>query len=59
MIDRQHGEIVYECDSCTETLETCEPDWNDAKRQFDDAGWRAYKAGADWVHECPKCGARS
>lgn len=58
MIDRQHNEIVYECDACDETLETGESEWSDAKRDFDRAGWRAEKVGQDWTHLCPQCGER-
>lgn len=55
MIDRQHGEIVYECDGCPETLETGESEWADAKALFDRRGWRAEKVGSEWTHLCPRC----
>jgi hypothetical protein len=56
MIDRQHGKLIFECDSCDETL-TCDTDnfneaWNEAKRE----GWRSRKIGDEWVHGCPSCG---
>jgi len=55
MIDRQGGDIVFECDSYGEVLETAISDfgsaWNQAKRD----GWRAKKIGTEWVHECPNC----
>ena len=58
MIDRQGGDVVFECDSCDEVLETEQADfnsaWNLAKRE----GWRARKIGADWCHECPHCNTR-
>lgn len=55
MIDRQGGNLVFECDSCNETLESATSDfssaWNQAKRD----GWRAKKTGEEWTHECPTC----
>ena len=55
MIDRQFGEITFECDACDETLETGEEDWTQAHAQFRSEGWKAEKVGDEWVHTCPKC----
>ena len=57
MIDRQHGKIVIECDSCNETFEGEQGEefdvvWNAAKRD----GWRTRKIADEWLHGCPKCG---
>lgn len=52
MIDRQHGKIVFECDACSETLETETDDWSDANNQRKDCGWIAQQVGRDWVHFC-------
>ena len=56
MIDRQHGKIVIECDSCDETFDAGSDDfnetWNAAKRD----GWRTRKTADEWLHGCPKCG---
>jgi hypothetical protein len=56
VIDRQHGNVIIECDSCekTFTLDTDDFDttWSAAKRD----GWRTRKIGEEWVHGCPKCG---
>ena len=58
MIDRQGGQIVFECDSCDEVYESDTDDfqeaWSAAKRE----GWRARRLDtgpAEWIHECPKC----
>ena len=57
MIDRQHGKILIECDSCSEVFEG-EPGeefadvWSSAKR----GGWRTAKIADEWLHGCPKCG---
>lgn len=55
MIDRQHGEITYECDACDETLATGGSEFNDALAMFRRDGWRAEKVGDEWTHLCPKC----
>ncbi len=62
MIDRQHGYVVFECDTCGESFDSETSDfdsaWNQAKRD----GWRAVKLPAigirgetEWAHECPNC----
>lgn len=56
MIDRQHGFIVFACDSCDESFDSGEDDfaeaWAEAKRE----GWCARKVAGEWLHGCPKCG---
>lgn len=55
--DRQHGKLIFACDSC-EITEEFDRDmefaaaWSQLKRD----GWEAKKIGADWVHGCPTCG---
>lgn len=58
MIDRQHGEVVFECDSCNETLPTGETEFGDAMALFRREGWRAEKVGEDWTHLCPQHAGR-
>lgn len=55
MIDRQHHEIVFECDACDETLATGESEFNDAISMFRRDGWKSEKVGDEWVHTCPRC----
>lgn len=55
MIDRQNGDLVFECDTCGETLESGTSDFNSAWNQAKRDGWRAKKVGTEWVHECPNC----
>ena len=55
MIDRQGGDIVFQCDSCDEVLETNQADFNSAWNMAKRDGWRAKKIGTEWVHECPNC----
>jgi hypothetical protein len=57
MIDRQHGKIIIECDSCSETFEGENGEeftevWSGAKRD----GWHTRKIANEWLHGCPKCG---
>jgi hypothetical protein len=57
MIDRQHGKILIECDSCPEVFEGESGEefadvWSSAKRE----GWRTAKVANEWLHGCPKCG---
>jgi hypothetical protein len=60
MIDRQHGKIIIECDSCDETFEG-EPQqeftdvWSKAKRD----GWNTRQIAGEWLHGCSKCGKPS
>jgi len=55
MIDRQNGDVVFECDMCGEVLESATSDFNSAWNQAKRDGWRAKKIGTEWAHECPKC----
>jgi len=55
MIDRQHGQVVFECDDCGQTLETGESDFGDAMNAYKDEGWRSKKERTGWLHLCPDC----
>lgn len=55
MIDRQNGDLVFECDECGETFESATSDFNSAWNQAKRDGWRAKKIGTEWVHECQNC----
>lgn len=55
MIDRQGGEIVFECDSCDEVWESGTSEFNEAWAEAKSMGWRAKKVGNVWVHACPDC----
>jgi len=57
MIDRQHGRVLIECDSCDEVFEGERGEefkdvWNSAKRD----GWTTRQIAGEWLHGCPKCG---
>jgi len=58
MLDRQHGQITFECDVCGDTLDTDTSDFSEAIRTLKNEGWTARRIGADWIHSCAECGAR-
>ncbi len=55
MIDRQNGNLVFECDTCGETFESAASDFNSAWNQAKRDGWWVKKFGQDWIHSCFKC----
>jgi hypothetical protein len=56
MIDRQHGKILIECDSCPEVFDAESPIWNVVWHAAKRDGWTAEKIGDDqWVHSCRRC----
>lgn len=59
MIDRQKGEIVFECDSCDETFPAGSNDFTEAWALAKRDGWTSRKIGNDWVHACPDCKGRA
>jgi len=55
MLDRQKGNIIFECDGCADVLETETGDFDSAMNLFRREGWKARKIGEDWMHLCRKC----
>lgn len=55
MIHRTHGDITFECDDCSEILETSEDDWNTAWAMAKHDGWTSRKIADEWNHLCPDC----
>ena len=56
MIDRQHGKIIFECDSFSETFDAEVADFNEAWNAAKRDGWRSRKIANEWIHGCSKCG---
>lgn len=54
-IDRIHGEVVFTCDACDDTLETAREDFNEALTVMRGDGWRSELVAGAWVHACPDC----
>jgi hypothetical protein len=55
MLDRQHGKIVFECDSCDAVLATETRDFDDVLAILKREQWKAQKIGQEWIHACPEC----
>ena len=55
MLDRQGGNIWFECDTCPETLDTGTSDFDSARNLLRREGWRTSKVGTEWVHACSNC----
>ena len=59
MIDRQRGDVVFECDGCGEVLETATSNFDSALNMMRREGWRAVCAGNVWSHFCASCGRKA
>lgn len=51
-MDRQHGDIVFECDTCENVLETKQADFSSAWNMAQREGWKSRKVDGNWVHFC-------
>jgi len=40
MVTKLYGDVVFECDSCDETFETAQADWNSAWNMAKRDGWK-------------------
>lgn len=56
MIDRQHGKIQIECDSCDSVYEGTSDEFDSVWAAAKDEGWSVRKINDVWVHGCPTCG---
>ncbi len=57
MIDRQHGRILIECDSCDDVFTGgTQMEFSDVISAAKRDGWKVGKIAKEWVHGCPKCG---
>lgn len=54
-VDRQKGNVVFECDACNETLETKTSNFSAAMNLLHHEGWKARREDGEWVHYCDKC----
>lgn len=55
MLDRQKGNIVFECDGCGEVLETETANFDAARNMMKREGWRAECVKNIWSHYCSGC----
>jgi hypothetical protein len=56
MIDRQHGKVLIECDSCSEVYEGDSGEFNEVWAAAKRERWKTKKIGDQWIHGCTKCG---
>jgi hypothetical protein len=59
MMDKQTSKFVFECDGCTEVLETNTSSFASAKELLDAEGWHARKVNDEWEHFCSRCSKRN
>lgn len=57
MLERIHGDINFECDTCPEVLDTETSDFDSARDLLRREGWTISKVGTEWIHACPNCSA--
>jgi hypothetical protein len=54
-----HGDIVFQCDSCRETLETGTSNFDAARNLLRRAHWKPFRnsnpRGDEWLHACAAC----
>lgn len=56
MLDRQHGDVIFECDGgCGEVLETGTSNFDAARNALRRENWKTRKIGEEWTHLCPGC----
>lgn len=55
MLTRIHGKINFECDDCSEVLDTETRDFDDAMDKLRSEMWICRKVGKDWSHYCSDC----
>jgi hypothetical protein len=56
MKDVQKGNIVFECDGCSDVIDTNIGDGESAMNVFKREGWQAQKGEDEtWFHWCKKC----
>ncbi len=55
-LTQDHGDHVFQCDSCGETLETNTSNFDSARNALKRAHWKPHKNPQnEWRHYCPQC----
>lgn len=52
---RDHGKIIFECDSCTANLETDSSNFDIALEELWRHNWRSYRRNGTYEHRCSDC----
>jgi hypothetical protein len=56
MFDRQHGQILFECDGgCGEVMNTGTASFSGALSLLKAESWSLRRFGDNWSHFCPGC----
>jgi hypothetical protein len=55
MLDKQRGNIIFECDGCADVLDPETRDFDAAIAHLRGENWRAVKVGDVWNHYCSGC----
>jgi hypothetical protein len=55
MLDRQHGNVIFECDDCGEVLDTKTSNFEAAHNLMKRQGWAAQLVNEQWQHFCSQC----
>lgn len=56
-VQREYGEIIFECDECGALLDTHTKDWQESKSVLERDNW-SYARDDDtneWLHFCETC----
>jgi len=59
MLDRQRGDLIFECDACGDVLETETSNFDSAMNAMRREGWKSMKIKDVWVHNCSSCGRKT
>ena len=56
-VHRDHHQVIFECDTCGDTYESGEGEFNEAYAAAKDEGWIAFKNDetGKWEHRCEDC----
>ena len=55
MLDKQKGDIVFECDRCGEVFDSGASNFDAARGALKMEGWKARKIADVWCHYCRDC----
>lgn len=58
MLEREHGDIIWQCDGCGELLDTNTADFDAARNMLTRNQWLTKRASDGWQHFCSDCSKR-
>lgn len=54
-LTHDHSNIIFECDSCHDTVATEQSNIESALNVMRRKEWKPYKVAGEWKHRCPDC----